>query len=64
MPFFYPMYFTPVMYGGGDPCHIDMGQGQAGTCCEGSCGANGVAAGACGGPGGCGSMGVSNALLE
>ncbi|KAF3764157.1 hypothetical protein M406DRAFT_226915, partial [Cryphonectria parasitica EP155] len=51
-PFLFPMYFTPGLYYGWNPGFIGGGAGAWGGCAQGSCSA-GVAAGACGGPGGC-----------
>ena len=58
-PFIFPLYFTPGMYYGWDPCYSAAGAGAWANCAAGSCGNGGVAAGACGGPGGCGNPGVS-----
>lgn len=57
-PFLYPMYFTPGLYYGWDPGYVNTGSGGWGGCAAGSCVA-GVAAGLCGGPGGCGGAVVS-----
>jgi len=58
-PYYYPLYWSPGMYYGyGSPGYIPSGDGTWANCCQGSCGNNGIAAGACGGPGGCGSPGV------
>lgn len=61
-PFIYPLYFTPGLYYGWDPGFVSTGAGSWANCAVGSC-AGGVAAGACGGPGGCGGAGVSLNLL-
>lgn len=57
-PFIYPMYFTPGLYPGWDPGFVSSGTGSWANCAMGSC-SGVVAAGACGGPGGCGGAGVS-----
>ena len=57
-PYYYPMYWSPGLYYG-NPGYVPVGDGAWANCCQGSCGNNGVAAGACGGPGGCGNPGVS-----
>ncbi|KAM0264104.1 hypothetical protein ACHAQJ_000849 [Trichoderma viride] len=52
-PFMYPIYFTPGLYYGWDPCYISSGQGAWANCAGGTCGNGNIAAGGCGGPGGC-----------
>lgn len=49
----YPIYFTPGLYYGWDPCYISSGQGAWANCAVGTCGNGNIAAGGCGGPGGC-----------
>ncbi|KAL7972720.1 hypothetical protein HDV63DRAFT_369955 [Trichoderma sp. SZMC 28014] len=55
-PFMYPIYFTPGLYYGWDPCYVSSGEGAWANCAVGTCGNGNIAAGGCGGPGGCGSV--------
>ncbi|UKZ56523.1 hypothetical protein TrVGV298_010360 [Trichoderma virens] len=52
-PFMYPIYFAPGLYYGWDPCYIPAGDGAWANCAAGTCGNGNIAAGGCGGPGGC-----------
>ncbi|CAK7269799.1 hypothetical protein SEPCBS119000_003755 [Sporothrix epigloea] len=54
-PYMYPLYFDSAYYYA-SPGFIPMGAGEWANCASGSCGSGGIAAGACGGPGGCGSI--------
>ncbi|OLN85440.1 hypothetical protein CCHL11_08010 [Colletotrichum chlorophyti] len=49
-PCMYPAYLTTGVYAGGDPAFLN---GNWANCASGSCGPNDIAAGGCGGPGGC-----------
>ncbi|EHK24078.1 uncharacterized protein TRIVIDRAFT_113758, partial [Trichoderma virens Gv29-8] len=52
-PYPFHPWFTPALYYGWDPYTIHNGQGAWGNCAGGTCGNGGIAAGSCGGPGGC-----------
>ncbi|KAH6605065.1 hypothetical protein Trco_006772, partial [Trichoderma cornu-damae] len=62
-PFMYPVYFAPGMYYGWDPCYVPSGTGAWANCAGGTCGNGSIAAGGCGGPGGC-SVGAASQVEE
>nr|UWK20117.1 hypothetical protein TPOLY_g2 [Trichoderma polysporum] len=52
-PYPFPPWFVPGMYYGWDPSIVPNGTGAWANCAGYTCGTGSIAAGACGGPGGC-----------
>lgn len=52
-PYPFPPWFTPGLYYGWDPSVVPNGAGAWANCAAYTCGNGGIAAGSCGGPGGC-----------